>query len=578
MQNVPSRLPSVEKPWLKYYTDEMINTPLPQGTIYEYLYENNKDYPKDIAINYLGRKISYKELFENIDSTAAALTKVGVKSGDIVTVALPSVPEALYLTYALNKLGAVVNMIHPLAGEKELAFYLNEAESEIAIFFDRTYEIVKAQLPKTKVRLSVIVSAGESLPAPLKPLFFLKNKRILLPDERTTIWWPDFIKAGKRTVIPSVKKDPDSCAVISHTGGTTGDPKGVMCSDRSVNAVILQMCLMLHMKRQETQLAVLPPFINYSLINSMLEPIALGMTAILIPKYEPEKFFEYMKKYRPNIIASIPPYWEALLSIPASEHIDLSFLRATGYGGEAMDPLNEKAINDLFKQLNAPYPLQKGIGMTELMGAATFTQCDYDMFKSVGTPQQHTLCKIVEPETFRELPCGEDGEICFGGPSLMIGYFHNKRATDDAIKVHPDGIRWIHTGDLGHLGEDGQLYITGRIKRIIMTKGSDGVITKIFPDRIEKIVNSHPAISLCCAICVPDEMRVNYPKVYAELKENVTPSDQLVKDIRTYCHNFLPNYMIPDEIEFIDTLPRTSRGKVDFRALEKMNEENAKQA
>ena len=566
--------PSVDKPWLKYYTDKMINTPIPECSVYEFLYNNNKDHLREIAINYFGREITYTELFKNIDITTSALIALGVKEGDIVTVGLPSIPEAIYLVYAINRIGAVANMIHPLAGEQELAFYLNEVKSKFAFLFDATYLIVKPSLDKTSVCRTVIITAGESLPVGIKQLFFLKNKRIRLPDNEETIWWKQFLKMGKGVKIPAYKKDPNTMAVISHTGGTTGEPKGVMCSDNNINYEIMQMGLMLDMRRQETQMAVLPPFVNYSLINSMLEPIGLGQKCVLIPKYESGKFFEYAKKYKPNIIATIPPYLEAMLTAEERENADLSFIRLSAYGGEAMDPQNEKAINELYEQCHVQNKLCKGIGMTELMGASTFTIPRQDMGKgSLGVPLQHSNCKIIDPETLNELGYNAEGEICFAGPCVMLGYYHNKQATDDLVRVHKDGIRWLHTGDLGKLDENGRLYITGRIKRIIMTKGKDGVITKLFPDRIEKAVNLHPAVSLCCVISVPDEVRVNYPKAYVELKSGVSGSAQLSEEIKTFCHSHLPDYMIPEEVEFVEKLPRTSRGKVDFRALEKLRDE-----
>ena len=240
--------PSVDKPWLKYYTDEMINTPIPECSVYEFLYNRNKDYPQDIAINYFGREITYAELFKNIDAVTASLIALGIREGDIITVGLPSIPEAVYLVYALNRIGAVANMIHPLAGEQELAFYLNEVKSEYAFLFDATYLIVKPSLSKTSVRRSIIITAGESLPMGIKQMFFLKNKRISLPGENTALWWQHFLKMGKGVNIPEYKKDPNTMAVISHTGGTTGEPKGVMCSDNNINYEIMQMGLMLQLR------------------------------------------------------------------------------------------------------------------------------------------------------------------------------------------------------------------------------------------------------------------------------------------------------------------------------------------
>ena len=211
------------------------------------------------------------------------------------------------------------------------------------------------------------------------------------------------------------------------------------------------------------------------------------------------------------------------------------------------------------------------------MGASTFTMPGLDMGEGdLGVPLQLSNCKIIDTETHKELGYNKEGEVCFAGPCVMLGYYHNKQATEELVRVHKDGIRWIHTGDLGKLDEKGRLHLTGRIKRIIMTKGKDGVITKLFPDRIEKVVNTHEAVSLSCVISVPDEVRVNYPKAFVELNPGVTGSAQLSEEIRKYCHNFLPDYMIPEEVDFVDELPRTSRGKVDFRALEKLQEEKTK--
>ena len=265
--------PSVDKPWLKYYSEEAINAPLPECSIYEYLYENNKDYPNDVAINYYGRKITYRELFDNIDRAAKGFAALGVKQGDIVTVALPSVPEALYAVYALNKLGAVTNMIHPLAGEKEIVHYLNEVESTVAVLFDGTYEIIGRSIGETRVKHAIVVSAADSLPLGIKLLHGLKHKAAKLPANSAFLTWKQFIETGKSAALPNVKKNPEEMAIISHTGGTTGEPKGVMCSDKNVNAIIWQVGRVLPSKRQDRMLVVLPPFVNYSLVNGMFERV-----------------------------------------------------------------------------------------------------------------------------------------------------------------------------------------------------------------------------------------------------------------------------------------------------------------
>ncbi len=338
--------PSIDKPWLKYYSEEAINASLPECTIYEYLWENNKDHLDDVALVYFGRKISYGELFKFIDKCEKSLHEIGVKQKDIVTVALPSIPEALYLVYALNKMGAVSNMIHPLAGENEIIGYLNEVSSTVCFMFTGTYDIVKSSLSKTNVQTAVVISPADSLSFGVKQLYNLKTKKPELPKIGQIINWSQFLNRGKTAVVYSKKKNPYEVAIISHTGGTTGVPKGVMCSDYNINTVIWETGVNLPHGRQEKTLVVLPPFVNYSLVNAMLEPLTFGFQIILIPDYKPEKFVEYVKKYHPNHFNSIPAYWEALLNIPELRTADLSCLRYIIYGGEGMNAATETQVTE----------------------------------------------------------------------------------------------------------------------------------------------------------------------------------------------------------------------------------------
>ncbi|MBQ9248843.1 MAG: acyl--CoA ligase [Oscillospiraceae bacterium] len=562
--------PSIDKPWLKYYSEEAINAPLPECTIYEYLMENNRNYVDDIAILYLGRKIKYGELFHQIDRTAAAFSELGVKPGDIVTVALPSIPEALYVVYALNKIGAVSNMIHPLAGEKEILNYLNEVQSEVAILFEGTYNIIKDRIGQTSVRQAVVISAGESLPFVVRQFFFLRSPRARLPKSSVFQTWRAFLARGKGILLPDTKKDSHKLALISHTGGTTGEPKGVMLSDYNINSVIWQISRELEYDRQEINMAVLPPFVNYSLVDGMLAPLAFGFQLVLIPAYKSDQFDLYYKKYKPNhLMASIPAYYEPLLHNDKLKEMDLSCLKHLYYGGDKMSAEMEQEINRFLKAHGAQFPLAKGLGSTEMVSAATVTYDEINLMDSSGIPLVKITCKIVDPETNGELSYDAQGEICMTGPSLMLGYYNKPEATADVIKIHSDGMRWFHTGDMGYITEQGALFVTGRIKRIVMTKGLDGNVTKMFPDRIEKVIYKHPAVELCCVIGIPDEKRINYPKAFVVLKKEELNKNRITEEILQICREELPNYMVPDGIEYRSELPRTPRGKIDYRELER---------
>lgn len=567
--------PSIDKPWLKYYSEEAINSSLPEYTIYEYFFYNNKDYPNDIALEYMGNKITYGKMFSHIDNCEKSLTALGVKPGNIVTVALPSIPEALYFVYALNKMGAVANMIHPLAGENEIVHYLNEVNCDVAVLFEGTYNIVKNSLHATSLKKAVVVSAGDSLPFGVKQLYMLKNKLPKFPVDSMLMNWKQFIGLGHDVTVAPVKKDSSTTAIISHTGGTTGEPKGVMLSDSNINALMWQLNVNFKNQRQEKNLVVLPPFVNYSLVHSMLLPLTLGLQVTLIPKYEADKFDVYVRKYKPNHISSIPPYLEALLTNETLKKMDLSCIKTIAYGGEAMNLQKEEEVNNLLRACGSNAKISKGLGSTEMVGAATTTREECNTIGNVGIPLARVNCKIVEPETFDEVSYNQIGEICFAGPTLMSGYYSNQEATDSIIKNHPDGIRWMHTGDLGYVNEDGVVFITGRIKKILMTVGKDGNPTKIFPDRIEKVLMEHPAVALCCVIGIPDIERINYPRAYVILNESYHDAPELTDTLMKYCQGKLPQYMIPEEIVYRNEFPRTSRGKVDYRELERESQKSA---
>ena len=341
-----------------------------------------------------------------------------------------------------------------------------------------------------------------------------------------------------------------------------------MCSDQNINALIWQISCNLPHIRQEIYLVVLPPFINYSLVNAMLEPLVFGFQVVLIPQFQPEKQVKYFEKYRPNHISSIPAYWETLLDCEGVNKADFSCLNHIYYGGEAMAVEKENRINELLLSCGARHKLSKGLGSTELISAATVAYDNCNILGSVGIPLIKMNCTTVEPDIITELKLGEVGEICFSGPTVMLGYYENQQDTNEIIKVHADGQRWLHTGDVGYINEDGVVFVTGRIKRIIMTKGADQQVTKIFPDRIEKALYKHPAVELCCVVGVPDAQRIHYPKAFIVLKNGIEASEKITDDLIAVCKASLPEYMVPVKIEYRAELPRTARGKVDYRALE----------
>ena len=571
------RKPSVERPWLKYHRQADIDAPLPDCTVYEFLVENNHDHPSDTALLYLDTAITYGELFVRIDQCAKALLAQGVGRDNIVTVALPCIPEAVVAFYAINRIGAIANMTHPLANAEDTCRYLNETNTRVFLMFAGNITITEAVLTLTQVK--TIVVAGASMNQPHSPIKTTPN---LIP-------WDDFILQGDATSLPAPARASNDFALISHTSGTTGTQKGVVCTNLNLQAEIFQGLAGIDYQRQECLLATLPPFINYSLVSTILRHLSHGLKVALIPHYLPERFVEYVQQYHVDHILTIPAYWKAILHIPNIEKVDLSQLKFLASGGEHMDLKTEEKVNSLLKRCGAKGGLIKGTGMTEMTCATTYSLPWRNPPGSVGSPLVKTNCKIVDTDNGEELTYDQEGEVCFSGPTLMAGYYNNPEATKQVIHTDPDGTRWLHTGDLGYLDEDGILYITGRMKRLILTRDANGMVTKISPYRIEQVITALPEVEDCCVVGVADEHHIAHLVAFVQPKGDAPSLHcQPTPDIITYddcqkqkslkesilqtCQQHLPAYMTPHKVVFLPQLPKTERGKTDYRALEHVQE------
>ncbi|MBQ8046857.1 MAG: acyl--CoA ligase [Prevotella sp.] len=561
-------LPSTDRPWMQFYRKEHVEGTWPKGSIYECLKASNEAYPDDVALLYYYKKITFGELFDRIDECARALIAAGVRRNDIVTIAMPSTPEAVYLLYAVNKIGAISNMIHPLPSVKETQYYLNEVKSRLFIMFTGTYAMMKNSLEGTSVEKAVVVSPTQSLSPVIRGLYALKDSSERIKETQTVVSWKTFIRKGKAVSLPSVQKADNDWAVISHTGGTTGTPKGVVCTNDSIMALSYSLAVDTSFERQGCMMTVLPPFVNASLVNTTIAALSYGYKNLLIPKYDPAKFIDYVSRYKVGYTMLIPAYFEVLLQQP-SRPDSLSTLRMLASGGERLDAEVERAANEKIKECGATIKVTKGIGLTEMTSSATLSiqgsRCNVE--GSVGIPHVNVNCKIADVEAGKELTYGEEGEVCFAGPTMMAGYYHDQEATDAMIKTDENGTRWLHTGDLGYLTEDGVLFVSGRMKRLLMQRDDHGVVSKVFPDRIESVVSRHPSVAACSVIGVHDDRRINVTKAFVECKKG-TDASRARDEVMEYCREQLPGYMVPADVVVLPSLPRTSRGKVDYRALE----------
>ena len=562
--------PSIDKPWLKYYSEEAINADLPAYTIYDYLYESNKDYRDRTALNYFGRKISYGELLENIEKTARALKQNGVEKGSIVTILMPTLPEAVYLFYALGKVGAIANMVDPRTSAEGIRDYIQEVGSELLVVVDVALPKIKEILNQTTVKKVLAISPADSLPAIPAMLYRLKARNRPRLDSGY-VDWKSFIDEGTPyTGSTDIEYEKDRAVAIVHTGGTTGKPKGVMLTNDNLNASAYQCRISgLDFQRAHTWLNIMPPFIAYGVGNGLHLPLIVGMEVILIPQFDPKKFDELLLRHKPNHLTGVPSHYGNILNSFKMKNQDLSFIIEPIVGGDAMNIELENLTNEFFGAHNGKCKIVKGYGMTEVSAAVSVCATSLcNKIGSVGIPFTHTIISIFDTETSKELPYNQRGEVCITGPNTMLGYYNNPTATSEIIRRHKDGLDWVHSGDIGYMTEDGMLFIVDRIKRMIVRH--DGF--KVFPSMIEKTISGHKAVVSCCVVGTPDKehSQGKLPAAHVVLAPEFSgQEDTMRQQLAVLCRKELPEYVQPVEYVFRDSLPLTPIGKVDYRALER---------
>lgn len=562
--------PSVDKPWLKFYTQEQINAELPKCKIYDYIWQNNKDYQSRTALNYYDRMISYGQMFAQIESTAKAFQNIGVKAGDVVSVITVTLPETIYTFYGLNRIGAIANMIDPRTSIEGIKGYIDEVQSKVVVVLDVAYEKVISAIQGTTAEYVIILSASDSLPVIKKQLYKI-TKGIRIQENSMRLRWKSFIaKYGKnQNTVAETEYKEDECCVIVHTGGTTGMPKGVMLSNDNLNCSAFQ-CFnsSLDFQRTHKWANIMPPFIAYGVGNGLHLPLVVGMEVILIPSFNPNKFDELLLKYHPSHMAGVPSHYENIMNSPKMKDKDISYLISPIVGGDSMRTELEEKVDKFINEHNGRNRLIKGYGMTEVSAAVSVCSSnECNKIGGVGVSFAHTIISVFDPETGKELSYNQKGEICMTGPNTMLGYFENTEETDKILRKHDDGRVWVHSGDLGYMDEDGQLFIEGRLKRMIVRH--DGF--KVFPKLIESVIQKSEYVNACCVVGMEDRDHTQgkLPIAFVVLNEKALSKENDVKSkLFGLCEKALPEYAQPQDICIIDQLPLTPIGKVDYRALE----------
>ncbi len=554
-------------PWRAYYGQVPAHLDYFEGTMWEGVLRAAEAYPSYIAFDFMGKHTTYESFVRKVNRCARALFALGIRPGDRVTVCLPNCPQAVVLFYAINLVGGISNMVHPLSGEKEIEFYLNEAESRFAVTLDSFYEKFLAVRKDTPLETLVVASVADEMPIGIKLGYRWTEGRHLPKVKKTesVLLWGDFLKNGESFVGDCVhfgaSRDP---AVILYSGGTTGVTKGILLSNQNFNALAQQVVATNPMFAPgDRMLAVMPIFHGFGLgvcIHSMLFH---GGRCLLVPRFTVQSYAKLLKTSHCNFIAGVPSLYEALLREPSVNGADLSSLKGVFSGGDSLSVGLKARIDRFLEEHKASVCVREGYGTTECVTASCLTPYHTHREGSIGIPFPDMYYKIVCSETLEQVPPGEEGEICLCGPTVMIKYLNHPEETEQTLRRHRDGRTWLHTGDLGMMDEDGFVYFRQRIKRMIVTNGYN-----VYPSQIENVLDSSPWVQISCVIGIPDPLRMQAVKAFVVLRPGVEPSERTREKILDYCGKYVAGYALPRQIEFRDSLPKTLVGKVAYRVLE----------
>ena len=570
MTNETKRLPSQEKPWLQFFSEEAKQAQLPKESIYQHMRKINEGHRSDIAIRYFKNRITYGKLLDDIDQAAAAFQSLGVKKGDIVTFCTVTIPEMVVALYALNKLGAAPMVLDPRDSCVHIQEFMKNANSRVVVTMTVTAP-VKEMTEKLDADYIITYNAANSMSPGLVKWIATRKMRCDVKYNDRVLEWNTFMERGygHEDEVKTVDYSEFQLAGIALTGGTTGAPKGVMFSNDGFNAVAMDFRYCgVEYDRHHRFLNIIPAFASYGIVANLHMPLSLGLEMIIIPKFDSDQVGKYIREYCPQHTLMVPAHYEKLMnSKEMRDGFRLDFFVTAGSGGDTMNAGLESKLNGFLKERGAKFPLSQGYGMSEVSSAACCSCNGNFRSLSVGYPLLMNTMGIFKPGTTEELGYNEEGEICITGPAVMLGYLNNPAESEKIMIKHPDGQVWIHSGDLGSMDEDGFIFIRGRIKRMIIK--FDG--HKVFPAYIEGVIGQHPDVMSCAVVGVKDREHAQGQSVLAVIQRQnpARPEEETRAELQTLMDAEIEKRGIPADVVFMDELPHTGMGKIDYRKLAK---------
>ncbi len=547
------------KPWLKFYGEVPASIDYPRVTMVEALMQSVSRNPDAVAYDFLDIQSTYRQFARDIDQCAAALASLGLRQGDRMTIALPTIPQGVIAFYAINKIGAVASMIHPLSTAPEIAFYLKISQSRMALILEDHLAKFK-EIEKETALAMVIVTGMNDVPddAAGEPLPFESA------DPKVKKWRR--IMAGSYPPVPKSTMGPDDMAAILYSGGTTGQPKGIMLSNYNFISEGLMTSAfrrITHGDKQMVMVASLPIFHGFGLGICCNAVFISGATSILVPTFTPDTLAEIIRKKKPTAISGVPTLYDALSRSPVLRKADLSCLLSATVGADTLPRTVKDRFEDIVRERGGSVQLVEGYGLTEAVTGIMLTPANAYREGSVGIPCPDMEAKIVKSGTQETVPAGGEGELCVSGPAVMLGYLGDPEETAKTLQRHADGKIWLHTGDILSMSEEGFFYFKLRLKRMIKSSGMN-----VYPAQVEAVLYQHADVRDACVIGVPDETQVERVKAFIVLKDAAKATPEMVQELIRHCREHLIKWSCPREVEFRDALPLTRVGKIAFTVLE----------
>lgn len=559
--------PSIDKPWLKYYSEKAVANNAPDCTVYRNVYEKNKDYTNDDAILYFDNRITYGKLFADVEICAKSLKQIGIQVGDCVNLCTAGVPESISLVLACSKIGAIANFINPLFSHDQIIDRINDTESDWIFVLDVMYPYVEKALPNTSIKNVVIIPVNRSMGYPTKLLASLKSKtkKIIKSQKPYNLkHWNEFEKIGtsyKGETEALYKKDRP--VIMVYSSGSTGASKGILLSNDASNATVSDsLSSGLTFKRENMFLQMIPVWFSTGIIQSVLLPLTNGVTVILEPSFNAETFVKDVIKYKPFFVLVATSIWLKAIQNKSFSKANLSFLQYPFTGGEKVIPQSEKEISGFLKDKGCLSLLLKGYGMCELGGKVT-DSIVANKIGSVGIPMAHINVGIFDPITNTELPYGCHGEIRVDSPSHMLEYYKNKKSTEEYFWTDKNGVVWGCTGDIGYIDEDGLLFVLGRTTDSTTLNSGK----KVYLFDVEDVILQEEVLSGCKVVAVKENKKTILV-AHMTVRSNIDfDREKIARKIFENCKTQLPEDEIPTKFKFRNSFPVHTNGKRDNDAL-----------